>query len=657
MVEQTSGMDTLEVERIIGFNGDIPNGLHVHPDNSHLIYPLGSNVVIEDINRADAKQVILSKHTNNVSCIAIDPTGQYIASGQVNYMGFKACIIIWDYETRAPSKNLEVHKVKVEALAFSKDSQYLFSLGGRDCGSVIVWRLDKMEALCGSPAQVDSAGITYCLAASKCDPCKFVTAGDNTLRVWKLDAANRKITPTNVRLGGGLKRKVLSVELADDLGVPYILCGTETGDILGIMNSSTPQLQFLVPQKERFSLGVTALSIISACKDGLQLLVGTGDGMVGSYDLKWSVDKSHHVQATFKQRPGVRPWVDPKMPRRAKVTSIAKRGTGHQFFVGTANSQIYKFNYSELSADLYKTSQPKSVNHIIFPYGMNELFVTCGGNEIRVWTKYGLELLRYSVENKICNAVCITRNGRCVYSAWEDGKVRATVFTKGKDGSQSMIEKTVIEDCHNKGVTAVAINSAGTQLVTGGGEGQVRVWCISEPYGSKLRADMLANMKEHKGKVTYIQISPKDNECVSASTDGSTIIWDLENNTRKQIMLANTLFMCVCFGEKNLHILTSGTDHKISYWDVQDGSLQRELEGSKTGAINTMDISADRTTFITGGEDRLLKLWDYNGGQVTHVGIGHSNQITTAAICPNQELIISGGQDGAIHIWKYPSNA
>lgn len=663
MDDDHNGMDTLEAERIIGFNGKVPNGLHVLPDKSHLVYPLGSNVIIEDLDNPYSKQTILSKHTNNVSCIAIDPCGQIIATGQSTYMGFKASIILWKYDCNShqyiPTQLPDLHKVKVEALAFSKDSHYLFSLGGRDCGSVIVWLVDKNEALCGSPAQVESAGITNCLAASKLDACKFVTAGNNTLRVWRLDHANRKITPTEVKLGGGLKREVKCIELADDLGVQYILCGTTSGDILGIINSDTPQLQFLVPEKKKFSQGVTAMSIVNACDDrcGVQLLVGTGDGMVGLYDLKWTKDKAHHIIATFKHRNNVEPWMDTKLKKRSAVTSIAKRGSGHQFFVGTENSQVYKFNFCELSADLFKTSLPGPVNHVIFPHGMNDLFITCGKEEIRVWwTKSGVELCRYTVPNMTCNAVSISRDGSRIFSAWDDGKVRVIGFKKEKDGTQKMFDKCDIMDAHNKGVTAIAVNSAGNRLVTGGGEGQVRVWqLIEDPINGRLRAEIAANMKEHKGKVTSIQISPRDNSCVSASTDGSTIIWDLATNTRKQIMLANTLFKCVCFGEKAVHTLTSGTDHKIGYWDVQDGALQRELEGSKTGAINTMDISADSSTFITGGEDRLLKLWKYNEGQVTHVGIGHSNQITTACICPCQNMIISGGEDGAIHLWKYPS--
>ena len=51
------------------------------------MYPLGCKVVIQ--NWKTNKQVFLSGHTNAISAIAISPNGKYVASGQINHMGFK----------------------------------------------------------------------------------------------------------------------------------------------------------------------------------------------------------------------------------------------------------------------------------------------------------------------------------------------------------------------------------------------------------------------------------------------------------------------------------------------------------------------------------------------------------------------------------------
>ena len=74
-------------------------------------------------------------------------------------------------------------------------------------------------------------------------------------------------------------------------------------------------------------------------------------------------------------------------------------------------------------------------------------------------------------------------------AAWNDGKIRAYTPESGK-------LKYVIHDAHNKGVTAVKTTSDCTRIVSGGGEGQVRVWSIG--YGGSSHT-MTGAMKEHKG--------------------------------------------------------------------------------------------------------------------------------------------------------------
>lgn len=112
--------------------GNVPGGLLVHPDKNHLIYPLGNTIVIK--NLGTNCQEFLSGHTHNVSCVAVSKIGCFVASGQSTHMGFKADVIVWDYKERSLYCRLVLHKVKVEALAFSPNEKYLATLGGQDDG-------------------------------------------------------------------------------------------------------------------------------------------------------------------------------------------------------------------------------------------------------------------------------------------------------------------------------------------------------------------------------------------------------------------------------------------------------------------------------------------------------------------------------------------
>ncbi|XP_040309146.1 cilia- and flagella-associated protein 52 isoform X2 [Herpailurus yagouaroundi] len=550
----------LELEAAIGFNGHVPTGLKCHPDQEHLIFPLGCTVLIQAINTQE--QNFLHGHSNNVSCVAISKSGLYLASGQVTFMGFKADIILWDYKKRELIARLSLHKGKIEALAFSPNDLYLVSLGGPDDGSVVVWNIAKREAICGSPAAGLNVGNATTVIFSRCRDEMFATAGNGTIRVWELDLPNRKIWPTECQTGH-MKRIVMCITIAVDDSFFYL--GTTTGDILK-MNPRTKLLADTGPAKDKFSLGV---STIKCLKMG-GLLVGSGAGLL-----------------VFCKSPSYKPIK--KIQLQGGITSITLRGEGHHFFVGTEESHIYRVNFTDFKETLIATCHFEAVQDVVFPFGTAELFATCAKKDIRVWhTLSNRELLRITVPNMTCHGIDFMRDGKSIISAWDDGRIRAFAPETGR-------LMYVINNAHRIGVTAIATTSDCKRVISGGGEGEVRVWQIGCQTQKLEEA-----LKEHKSSVSCIRVKNNNLECVTASTDGTCIIWDLVRLRRNQMILANTLFQCVCYHPEEFQIITSGTDRKIAYWEVFDGSVIRELEGSLSGSINGMDITTEGVHFVTG---------------------------------------------------------
>uniref|UniRef100_A0A8C8GFZ8 Cilia- and flagella-associated protein 52 n=1 Tax=Oncorhynchus tshawytscha TaxID=74940 RepID=A0A8C8GFZ8_ONCTS len=524
----------------------------------------------------DGKQEFLHGHTNNVSCVTVSKSGRYIASGQVTFMGFKK---------RAIHARLQLHKAKVEGLAFSPNDKYLVSLGEQDDGSIVVWNLESKEVICGSPASAHSAG--HCLTI------------DGTMRVWELDLPNRKIQPTECQTGQ-LKRIVNCIEIPDD--DLFFYCGTTSGDILKVNLKArllnTVPLVFLVQ-------GVNTLKVL---KSG-DILVGSGDGMF----TLCSGPNFNTIKLSWRG-----------------LTSIAVRGEGHQFFAGT---EIYRLGYTDFKEELIATSHNSAVNDVAFPFGSSELFATCSQDDIRVWhAETSKELLRLSVPNMSCNALDFMIDGHSIISAWNDGKIRVFAPETGR----AML---VIHNAHSMGVTAITGTRDCKRIISGGGEGQVRVWEILQgcPW-------LIETMKEHKATITSIKIKSNDKECVTARSDGACIIWDLVRFVRNQMVL--------------YEIITSGTDRKIGYWEVYDGSAIRELEGSLSAHLTGRAAPCHwySTLYIgfVGGEERLVKVWDYSEGELTHVGVGHSGSITSVKISTNNRSMVSTSVDGAVLRWRYP---
>lgn len=657
-MEENSDLPQLELTATIGFQGKLRNGLLVHPDKTHIIYGVGQTVMIRDICRN--KQYTLYGHTNTVSCLALSKDGTLIASGQANYMGFQADVIVWDFKNRERYAGHTIHKVKVEAVAFSYRSYYLVSLGGQDCRSVVVYDLRKKEPLCGNLAAPLVGGYATVLCCANNSDDYFVTAGRESLRVWKLDLPNRKIWPTNVPLGH-IKREIKCLQI--DRDDRYLYCGTGSGDILKVLLSLhcdpiRPTLAFCVSRTVNkkikgdtpcYSMGVTALCLL---KTG-EILVGTGDGSVFRVSEKMVQTAHRMYQVAANAAPSAKPTKvkteirlleAQKATVRGPVSSIALRGDGHQFFIGTRTCEIYRVSLTEFACELLYTCHGSPVNDVVFPHYCGELFATCARESIRVWNlDSSQELLRITVPNMTCNAITFASDGRSIISGWEDGKIRAHMPESGKP-------IYIIHDAHQKGVTAVAMTSNCLQIVSGGGEGEVRLWDVNACVQI-----LRATMKEHKGAVTSIRLKANDLECATSGADGSCIIWDLKKFLRIQVVFANTLFRSVCYGPQECQIITCGTDRKIGYWEVFDGQQIRELDGSLSGAVNAMDISDDKTTFVSGGCDKLLKVWKYEEGMVSHIGVGHSDEITAVRISPDKRHIISVSKDGCILCWKFPS--
>lgn len=61
----------------------------------------------------------------------------------------QAMVIVWNYDEGTMMGSYETHKVGVEDLCFTCNSDFLVSLGGRDDGNVIVWGVQKNSLICG----------------------------------------------------------------------------------------------------------------------------------------------------------------------------------------------------------------------------------------------------------------------------------------------------------------------------------------------------------------------------------------------------------------------------------------------------------------------------------------------------------------------------
>ncbi|KAF6767528.1 WD40 repeat [Kalmanozyma brasiliensis GHG001] len=151
-------------------------------------------------------------------------------------------------------------------------------------------------------------------------------------------------------------------------------------------------------------------------------------------------------------------------------------------------------------------------------------------------------------------------------------------------------------------------------IVTGSKDATVRVWRRAEmPMrdvetndAPAARAPRACMTFEHIGPVNAVDL--QGNQVVSASGEGSMFLWDLETGQRKHTFRGHTKGLaCIVF------------------------------KGN---------------TLISGSNDQTIRVWDTVSGRCTHVLGDHQSLVRTVAFCPQRRLVISGGYDRMIKLWR-----
>lgn len=528
---------------------------------------------------------------------------------------------------------LKQHLGKVQCIAFSSEDEYLSSLGGQDDNALVIWNVETGEAICGSPASNDSA---LCCKWLNGRNDRLVTAGNYHVRVWQVDFGLPKLHPMDAKLGS-VRRVFLDIAITIDDRFAYI--GTSTGDVVKvsidrneIISYKDPDAtipQFIGITKDRVSLGIRALQcVVNPATGNTNVLVGAGDGTL------LFINPNMNKVAGYKTN------------LMGGITSISPHPKGNKFLVGTDQCNRYEVSKDLIESELKTSCHAGSVNDVAFPEGCPDLVVTSSRGDIRIWnTKARQELLRIQVPNLECLCTLVSPTGGAIISGWDDGKIRAFYPETGR-------MKFVIPDAHSERVTALAIadNDARSpwRIVSGGAEGRVRVWNVTSSHQA-----MLVSLKEHRGPINCIKINGDGTQCISASSDGSCIVWDLTRYVRITALFEPNVFTSVLYHPDESQMLTCGSNHKISYWDATDGQVIRVIEGGDD-LMTALDVMPSGEFFVSGSKDRLLKIWHYDDGLPVAIGKGHSGTINAVKISPDFKTVVSVGSSGDIIFWEMP---
>ena len=114
------------------------------------------------------------------------------------------------------------------------------------------------------------------------------------------------------------------------------------------------------------------------------------------------------------------------------------------------------------------------------------------------------------------------------------------------------------------------------------------------------------------------------------------------------------------FTRNNRELIVVTKDQRIRVYSLAnfDGVYIRELHTVHKGAVTCTDLSNNGGFMLTGGQDNLLKLWDYEAQKSVpyyyQAFIGHTYPLVNAIFNPLQNgMVISAAENDGIYIWEF----
>jgi len=215
---------------------------------------------------------------------------------------------------------------------------------------------------------------------------------------------------------------------------------------------------------------------------------------------------------------------------------------------------------------------------------------------------------------------------------------------------------------HGDWVTSIATTPEDPNMILSGSRDKsVIVWNLTgaDPSGSGSFGYAKRALRGHSHFVSDVVISSDGQFALSGSWDGTLRLWKIKSGESTCRFVGHKKdVLSVAFSADNRQIVSASRDLTIKLWNTL-GECKYTIESDKSGAgghsewASCVRFSPAQAVplIVSGGWDKLVKVWSLSNCQLRNDLVGHSGYINTVCVSPDGSLCASGGKDGTAMLW------
>jgi len=234
------------------------------------------------------------------------------------------------------------------------------------------------------------------------------------------------------------------------------------------------------------------------------------------------------------------------------------------------------------------------------------------------------------------NAVAMLPDGRIV-TGGEDGKI--AIWLPGAVQPQHVLSG------HTAPIVTLAVSPDGRRIASGSWDRTVRIWPVDggEPLV----------LEGHQQNVNGVAFMPSGEAIVSVSHDPQVRIWPLAGGQATIVPVATPLNSVAVASDGE--IVAGGADGRVLFFSPM-GEMKGELAAAETSLISVA-VSADGVQVAAAGIRGAVAIIDRRSRKLARTLVGPGLPVWAAVFLPDNRTLVTGGADRMVRLWDTATGA